>query len=1453
MQKISKHTSALLSAPHPLAGILSTALVALLALLPGLKPAFAQAPNITYSSPLVITQGGTYSGNYRSTNSSVPVITIQTTQPVIIENCVLAGAGDIIDAKNGGSSITVRNNKAYGLTQSADGVRHGRFVEVNSAKSVVIEHNYLEQTTGIAIYQWSGNGSTAQTLTVRYNSAKNIDGRFRNNSGSEFSNFLGADKVPNLANVEVAWNQVINEPNQSLVEDNINFYNSGGTAASPVRIHDNYVQGAYPYPANGSDFTGTGMIIDGTQSNTQGFFESYNNQFVSTCNSAMNIAGGHDVHYYDNRLVTSGLMPDGSRLNATYTGVAVFDYYGQSGTFTNQSVTNNTIGYVQWGRNSPFQDRQDEGDYGFRIATGTIHLPNPITLQTERDEFTRWNQKLQQNGITLDPGATTPTTPTAPTAPSAPTVSLSAPSTGTVGTALNLTATAAAVNGTITKVEFFSGATKLGEDLTAPYALSFTPAAAGTLSLTARATNNAGAATSTAVSSVTVTAATTTTPTTTGTGTTPTNATFVRAINVGGTATTVDGLSWEDGNSAGNFQINGSPFANQGVALNPATDAARAAMIRASVYDTNISAAVSGVASGTYSVYLYMWEDNNPVTLDITLEGQTVQSNYSSGNGGHWDRLGPFTANITDGTINIGTVSSNNNNLSGIEIWKQNAGTTAPSAPTVSLSAPSTGTVGTALNLTATAAAVNGTITKVEFFSGATKLGEDLTAPYALSFTPAAAGTLSLTARATNNAGAATSTAVSSVTVTAATTTTPTTTGTGTTPTNATFVRAINVGGTATTVDGLSWEDGNSAGNFQINGSPFANQGVALNPATDAARAAMIRASVYDTNISAAVSGVASGTYSVYLYMWEDNNPVTLDITLEGQTVQSNYSSGNGGHWDRLGPFTANITDGTINIGTVSSNNNNLSGIEIWKQNAGTTAPSAPTVSLSAPSTGTVGTALNLTATAAAVNGTITKVEFFSGATKLGEDLTAPYALSFTPAAAGTLSLTARATNNAGAATSTAVSSVTVTAATTTTPTTTGTGTTPTNATFVRAINVGGTATTVDGLSWEDGNSAGNFQINGSPFANQGVALNPATDAARAAMIRASVYDTNISAAVSGVASGTYSVYLYMWEDNNPVTLDITLEGQTVQSNYSSGNGGHWDRLGPFTANITDGTINIGTVSSNNNNLSGIEIWKQNAGTTAPSAPTVSLSAPSTGTVGTALNLTATAAAVNGTITKVEFFSGATKLGESLTAPYALSFTPAAAGTLSLTARATNNAGAATSTAVSSVTVTAATTTTPPTTTPPTFVRAVNLGGKAITLDGKSWAASASASNFKATGLTTFANQNVTLTPSTDATRASMIRASMYGGDTGLALGGVSSGTYSVFLYVWEDNNAENFSISLEGKTVLSNYNSGSAGHWDRLGPFTANVTDGTVNIGTTGGMANISGIELWKQATPLP
>ena len=59
------------------------------------------------------------------------------------------------------------------------------------------------------------------------------------------------------------------------------------------------------------------------------------------------------------------------------------------------------------------------------------------------------------------------------------------------------------------------------------------------------------------------------------------------------------------------------------------------------------------------------------------------------------------------------------------------------SQPTVTLTQPSNGATFTApanVNLAATASDADGTVTKVEFFNGTTKLGEDTTAPYSFTW-----------------------------------------------------------------------------------------------------------------------------------------------------------------------------------------------------------------------------------------------------------------------------------------------------------------------------------------------------------------------------------------------------------------------------------------------------------------------------------------------------------------------------------------------------------------------------------------------------------------------------------------------------------------------------------------------------------------------------------------------
>src|SRR5690606_8075031 len=78
--------------------------------------------------------------------------------------------------------------------------------------------------------------------------------------------------------------------------------------------------------------------------------------------------------------------------------------------------------------------------------------------------------------------------------------------------------------------------------------------------------------------------------------------------------------------------------------------------------------------------------------------------------------------------------------------------------PTVSLTSPKSDAqfaVGSSVSMAATAADSDGTITKVEFYNGTTLLGTDTSAPYSYTWTNVKAGEYNITAKATDNKGAA--------------------------------------------------------------------------------------------------------------------------------------------------------------------------------------------------------------------------------------------------------------------------------------------------------------------------------------------------------------------------------------------------------------------------------------------------------------------------------------------------------------------------------------------------------------------------------------------------------------------------------------------------------------------------------------------------------------------------
>jgi hypothetical protein len=143
------------------------------------------------------------------------------------------------------------------------------------------------------------------------------------------------------------------------------------------------------------------------------------------------------------------------------------------------------------------------------------------------------------------------------------------------------------------------------------------------------------------------------------------------------------------------------------------------------------------------------------------------------------------------------------------------------------------------------------------------------------------------------------------------------------------------------------------------------------------------------------------------------------------------------------------------------------------------------------------------------------------------------------------------------------------------------------------------------------------------------------------------------------------------------------------------------------------------------------------------------------------------------------------------------------------------------------------------------FYRAVALNSPAAVIDGRRWEGRGAPDVSTCEG---FENQDVPLQPPVDAAKATMIRSSVFlRGGTWVKMEKVPNGSYLVYLYIWEDNNPETMDLFVQGKEVLKGYNSGTAGHWDRLGPWPASVTNGTLEVRSTGGDANFSGLEVWK------
>ncbi len=151
-----------------------------------------------------------------------------------------------------------------------------------------------------------------------------------------------------------------------------------------------------------------------------------------------------------------------------------------------------------------------------RVVTGVVGIERDLGAAAQnfngrRYVFATWSDGGAATHTVATPSANTTYTATftdtGPVANNAPVVALTGtPANGTTGVQITLAATATDSDDSVAKVEFFDGATKLGEDTSSPYTLAWTPVTTGAHSITARATDNFGLAATSAAEVVNVSA-----------------------------------------------------------------------------------------------------------------------------------------------------------------------------------------------------------------------------------------------------------------------------------------------------------------------------------------------------------------------------------------------------------------------------------------------------------------------------------------------------------------------------------------------------------------------------------------------------------------------------------------------------------------------------------------------------------------------------------------------------------------------------------------------------------------------------------------------------------------------------------------------------------------------------------------------------------------------------------
>ncbi len=326
------------------------------------------APLLPPSGPITITAGGTYTGHWVSAGST-PAVRISTTEPVTIKNSFVTNVGDgmLIESEIGlASNVTIEGVHARGGS--------GRFFAGEGIKSLAIRNSEIFKTGGIYVLKTQPDG----VISITRNKQRDVQG------STGHRQFLQLNQVT-TATIDISWNEIVNAFGRSRVEDNISLYRSAF-----AKVHDNYIQGAYPSGAE-EGYSGSGIMIDGGSHDN----EIYSNQIVDTTNAGIGIYGGYNNSVHGNRLVFDGRLWTGERLAGANVGIYVWNATRDPSWRDNQAFGNH-VGWVN--------AKGARNDWWLPHCSGkctNVALSGAVGRVSELAEYVRWARKLLVRKVTI--------------------------------------------------------------------------------------------------------------------------------------------------------------------------------------------------------------------------------------------------------------------------------------------------------------------------------------------------------------------------------------------------------------------------------------------------------------------------------------------------------------------------------------------------------------------------------------------------------------------------------------------------------------------------------------------------------------------------------------------------------------------------------------------------------------------------------------------------------------------------------------------------------------------------------------------------------------------------------------------------------------------------------------------------------------------------------------------